>query len=104
MNGTQIVSLEEAITLAAISAQIQFGDHDESRHKKGFLEFRDLIPCEYRMVPGLERKIFTEHKKLIGLTALDGKMRYIDYCRKLKTYGVTFFLVKEKLKGDDQVS
>lgn len=35
-----------------------------------------------------------EHKKLIGVNELDAKVRYTQLCRSLKTYGITFFLVK----------
>jgi talin len=35
-----------------------------------------------------------EHKKHIGLSELDGKVKYTQLCRSLRTYGVTFFLVK----------
>ena len=100
LNGTHKVSQDDAVTLAAIRVQIQFGNHDENKHKKGFLELKDLLPSEYRKVPGMEKKIFAEHRKLIGMTELNGKLRYIKYCRELKTYGVTFFLVKEKMKGN----
>ena len=34
---------------------------------------------------------------------ISGKLRYIQYCRQLKTYGVTFFLVKEKMKGKNKL-
>jgi talin len=35
-----------------------------------------------------------EHKKCHGLDELQAKFRYVQLCRSLKTYGVTFFLVK----------
>lgn len=43
---------------------------------------------------GIEKKIFSEHKKHIGLTELDAKVLYTKTARSLPTYGVTFFLVK----------
>ena len=45
----------------------------------------------------LETKIFQEHRKLQGMTELNAKFRYVQLCRSLKTYGVTFFLIKEKV-------
>lgn len=45
----------------------------------------------------LEAKIFAEHRKLQGMTELNAKFRYVQLCRSLKTYGVTFFSVKEKV-------
>ena len=44
-----------------------------------------------------------EHRKLHSLTELNAKFRYIQLCRSLKTYGVTFFLVKEKMKGRNKL-
>lgn len=35
-----------------------------------------------------------EHKKYHGLGELDAKLKYTQLCRSLRTYGVTFFLVK----------
>lgn len=45
-------------------------------------------------VKGIEKKIFGEHKKHQGLSELDAKVIYTKNARALKTYGVTFFLVK----------
>ena len=45
----------------------------------------------------MENKIFAEHRKLQGMTELNAKFRYVQLCRSLKTYGVTFFVVKEKV-------
>ena len=38
-----------------------------------------------------------------GLNHLDAKLKYIQLCRSLKTYGVTFFLVKEKLANKNKL-
>jgi hypothetical protein len=35
-----------------------------------------------------------EHKKLGGLSEIDAKVKYTQLARSLKTYGITFFLVK----------
>ena len=39
LNGTHPVSMEEAIGFAGLQCQIQFGDHVESKHRPGFLEW-----------------------------------------------------------------
>lgn len=62
VNGTHKVTIEEATHLAAIRVQIQFGNHDDSKHKKGFLELPDLLPAEYRKTKDMEKKIFAEHR------------------------------------------
>ena len=47
---------------------------------------------------------FKENKsKLISLSELEAKLKYTQLCRSLKTYGVTFFLVKEKMKGKNKL-
>jgi talin len=45
----------------------------------------------------LEKKIFSEHRKLQGMNELNAKFRYVQFCRSLKTYGITFFLIKASL-------
>ena len=54
-------------------------------------------------VKGVEKKIFNEHKKHIGLSELESKVLYTKTARSLNTYGVTFFLVKEKLRGKNKL-
>lgn len=39
----------------------------------------------------------------MGLSEVDAKVRYVQRARSLKTYGVTFFLVKEKMKGKNKL-
>ena len=50
---------------------------------------------------GVERRVFSEHAKFTGLSQLNANFRYIQVVRSLKTYGVTFFLVKVA-KGDPE--
>ncbi len=62
------------------------------------------MPKEYVKVKGIEKKILTEYKQnLTGLSDLEAKLKYTQLCRSLKTYGVTFFLVKEKMKGKNKL-
>lgn len=61
------------------------------------------MPKEYVKVKGIEKKILQEYKNLTGLNELDAKLKYTQLCRSLKTYGVTFFLVKEKMKGKNKL-
>ena len=44
-----------------------------------------------------------EYKKLCSLSDHNAKARYIQLCRSLKTFGVTFFAVKEKMKGRNKM-
>lgn len=103
LNGTHPCSLEEACLLAGTQCQIQYGDYNESKHKPGFLELKDMLPKEYVRLKGVEKRIFGEHKDMIGMMELDAKVKYTQHCRSLKTYGITFFLVKEKMKGKNKL-
>lgn len=55
---------------------------------------KDFLPKEYVKVKGIEKKIFQEHKSVFSLTEVEAKVRYTQLARSLKTYGITFFLVK----------
>ncbi|XP_071788038.1 talin-1-like isoform X4 [Asterias amurensis] len=103
INGTHPCSYEEALQLAGTQMQIHYGDHDPARHKIGFLDLKDFLPKEYVKTKGAERRILGEHSKLIGVSELDSRVRYTQLCRSLKTYGITFFLVKEKMKGKNKL-
>ncbi|KAI9188228.1 hypothetical protein H9P43_002619 [Blastocladiella emersonii ATCC 22665] len=96
VSGKHPCTLDEAVQFAALQAQIVHGNYDEAKHKVGFLNLRECLPEEYRKTKDVERRIFNEHRKLAGMPELTVKHRYVQLCRSLKTYGVTFFLVKEK--------
>ncbi|XP_043256411.1 talin-1 isoform X1 [Colletes gigas] len=103
LDGTHPVTQEKACNFAGIQCQIQFGDHKEDKHKPGFLDLKEFLPQSYLKVKGIEKKIFAEHKKNVGLSELDAKVLYTKTARSLSTYGVTFFLVKEKMKGKNKL-
>ncbi|KAL0113705.1 hypothetical protein PUN28_012676 [Cardiocondyla obscurior] len=103
LDGTHPITQEKACVFAGIQCQIQFGDHKEEKHKPGFLDLKEFLPQSYMKVKGIEKKVFAEHKKHIGLSELDAKVLYTKTARSLNTYGVTFFLVKEKMKGKNKL-
>ncbi|XP_046826022.1 talin-1 isoform X2 [Vespa velutina] len=103
LDGTHPVTQEKACIFAGIQCQIQFGDHKEDKHKTGFLDLKEFLPQSYVKVKGIEKKVFAEHKKHVGLSELDAKVLYTKTARSLSTYGVTFFLVKEKMKGKNKL-
>ncbi|XP_063985728.1 talin-2 isoform X1 [Diachasmimorpha longicaudata] len=103
LDGTHPVTQEKACTFAGIQCQIQFGDHKEDKHKTGFLDLKEFLPQSYAKVKGIEKKVFAEHKKHVGLSELDAKVLYTKTARSLSTYGVTFFLVKEKMVGKNKL-
>ncbi|NXR69010.1 TLN1 protein, partial [Rhadina sibilatrix] len=102
LNGSHPVSFDKACEFAGHQCQIQFGPHNEQKHKPGFLELKDFLPKEYIKQKG-ERKIFMAHKNCGDMTEIEAKVRYVKLARSLKTYGVSFFLVKEKMKGKNKL-
>ncbi|GAB6032133.1 hypothetical protein CHUAL_010792 [Chamberlinius hualienensis] len=103
LDGTHPVTLEKACEFAGIQCHIQFGDHVESKHKPGFLDLKEFLPREYCKLKGVEKRVFLEHRKCYGQKELEAKVKYTALARSLKTYGVTFFLVKEKMKGKNKL-
>uniref|UniRef100_A0A7N6B6Z0 Talin 1 n=1 Tax=Anabas testudineus TaxID=64144 RepID=A0A7N6B6Z0_ANATE len=102
LNGSHPVSFDMACEFAGYQCQIQFGDHNESKHKPGFLDLKEFLPKEYIKNKG-EKKIFQAHKNCQNMTEIEAKVSYVKQARSLKTYGVSFFLVKEKMKGKNKL-
>ncbi|KAI3637909.1 hypothetical protein MIR68_004558 [Amoeboaphelidium protococcarum] len=104
VSGQHPCNMEEASQLAALQCQVQYGNHEPDKHKPGFIKLKEFVPPEYQKdKKDLEKKIYQEHRKLQGLNELNAKFRYVQLCRSLKTYGVTFFLVKEKVPGKSKI-
>ncbi|XP_017955298.1 talin-2 isoform X4 [Drosophila navojoa] len=103
LDGTHPVTQDKACEFAGIQVHIQFGPHNEAKHKPGFLDLKDFLPQSYVRVKSIEKKIFAEHKKHYDLTEIDAKVLYTKTARELPTYGVTFFLVKEKMNGKNKL-
>nr|XP_046250350.1 talin-2 isoform X5 [Scatophagus argus] len=103
LNGSHPVSFDKACEFAGIQAQIQFGPHAEHKHKPGFLDLKEFLPKEYIKQRGSEKKIFQEHKNCGEMTEIEAKVKYVKLARSLQTYGVSFFLVKEKMKGKNKL-
>jgi len=104
LNATHPVRQDDAVQFAAYQVQVQFGDHRETTHKLGFLDLKEFLPQSYiREQKKIEKKIFTEHKNIQGTPEIDAKSKYVKLARSLPTFGVHFFLVKEKLKGRNKL-
>ncbi|XP_065720219.2 talin-2 isoform X2 [Drosophila suzukii] len=103
LDGTHPVTQDKACEFAGIQVHIQFGPHNEAKHKTGFLDLKDFLPQSYVRTKGIEKKIFSEHRKHADLSEIDAKVLYTKTARELPTYGVTFFLVKEKMNGKNKL-
>ncbi|XP_018408306.1 PREDICTED: talin-2 [Nanorana parkeri] len=103
LNGSHPVSFDKACEFGGIQTQIQFGPHVEAKHKPGFLDLKEFLPKEYIKQRGAEKKLFQEHKNCGEMTEIEAKVKYVKLARSLRTYGVSFFLVKEKMKGKNKL-
>ncbi|XP_058851029.1 talin-2-like [Acipenser ruthenus] len=103
LNGSHPVSFDKACEFGGIQAQIQFGPHVEYKHKPGFLDLKEFLPKEYIKQRGAEKKIFQDHKNCGEMTEIEAKVKYVKLARSLRTYGVSFFLVKEKMKSKNKL-
>ncbi|KAK5873749.1 hypothetical protein PBY51_018761 [Eleginops maclovinus] len=103
LNGSHPVSFDKACQFGGIQAQIQFGPHIEHKHKPGFLDLKEFLPKEYIKQRGSEKKIFQDHKDCGEMTEIEAKVKYVKLARSLRTYGVSFFLVKEKMKSKNKL-
>nr|XP_055058501.1 talin-2a isoform X1 [Misgurnus anguillicaudatus]XP_055058512.1 talin-2a isoform X1 [Misgurnus anguillicaudatus]XP_055058521.1 talin-2a isoform X1 [Misgurnus anguillicaudatus] len=103
LNGSHPVSFDKACEFGGIQTQIQFGPHIEHKHKAGFLDLKEFLPKEYIKQRGAEKKLFQEHKACGEMTEIEAKVKYVKLARSLRTYGVSFFLVKEKMKSKNKL-
>eukprot|EP00039_Didymoeca_costata_P022260 m.4143 g.4143 ORF g.4143 m.4143 type:complete len:877 (-) comp2905_c0_seq2:400-3030(-) len=96
LQGKHLVPLEEAVQLAALQIQIEFG----SFVKQGMFDMREVLPEEYFQKKDVEKGVFQYHTKEIQqLTDNEARERYIALCKKSPTYGVIHFNVEEIIKG-----
>ncbi|XP_074090406.1 talin-2 isoform X3 [Macrotis lagotis] len=64
---------------------------------------KEFLPKEYIKQRGAEKRIFQEHKNCGEMSEIEAKVKYVKLARSLRTYGVSFFLVKEKMKGKNKL-
>jgi len=64
---------------------------------------KEFLPVSFIKVKNIEKKIFAEHRQHMGISDLEAKAMYTKNARDLNTYGVTFFLVKEKMSGKNKL-
>lgn len=102
LRGLHPVQKETALQLAALQAHIQYGDFPKDK-PKFHLDGKDVLPKEYAKNKENEKKVVLLYNELIGTAEIDAKSKYVHLCRGLKTYGVTFFVVKEKVPGKNKL-
>ena len=90
----------EALLLASLTLQIEYGDYDAKKHQGGFLRdiLQEYIPANvYRLhKPKIwERDLLKTYEKMNGFTEAFAKKNYLRVVEKSHTYGYTMFPVKQ---------
>jgi hypothetical protein len=101
LRGLHPVSRDTAIKLAALQCYIEYGPFEEGIQKN--VDAKNLLPKEYSRAKELEKNIIQEYRELIYEDSAAPKKKYCELCQSLPTYGVSFFLVKEKMPGKNKL-
>ncbi len=89
---------------AGLMLQITHGEHNPDRHKPGFVDdLKTILPLEYVKVKNIEKQAYGAHKRLAGVSSDECKVKFIRKARGLRTYGISFFVIKEKVVGKQKV-
>ena len=100
LRGKYAVTDTEALLLAALTLQIEYGDHNPEKHNAGFLR-NELIKYIPKHLYGLqkpevwEKDFVSTHIKMKGFTEMMSKQAYTKSCQKFRGYGYTFFQAKQ---------
>ena len=62
------------------------------------------MPPQHQKIKDAEVHIFRMYKKFVGMSETNAKMRFVQLCRSLKTYGITYFNAKESPGGNKQAN
>jgi len=99
VSGDHLTSRQEACDLAALQLQVQYGNYNPDKaNKPGWLNLKAILPPQHQKSRNIDKDILKEYSKLINTETDNGKYKYIQLCRSLKTYGITFFDIKTKVK------
>uniref|UniRef100_A0A914HYR3 Talin n=1 Tax=Globodera rostochiensis TaxID=31243 RepID=A0A914HYR3_GLORO len=101
LRGLHPVSRDTAIKLAALQCYIEYGPYEEGIQRS--VDAKNLLPKEYAKAKELEKNIIQDYRELMYEDSAAPKKKYCELCQSLPTYGVTFFLVKEKLPGKNRL-
>ena len=92
-----LISTDEAIKFAALQCQFQFGNYKPEVHETGdSLILEELVAKDFSRKRDLGKRIVQEYTKLKDLSPIDAQYRYVQLCRSLRSYGMTFFVVFEQ--------
>lgn len=95
--GKHPVTVDQAVAFAALQLQIEQGNHTPGVSQVGNL--RLICNQSHAGNKSIDPAIVAEWKKLVGMTEVNAKLRYIQAVRALPTYGITLFSVREHVPG-----
>ena len=104
LRGKYAVTDTEALLLAALTLQIEYGNHNPEKHTAGFLR-NELIKYIPKHLYGLqkpevwEKDFVSTHMKMKGFTEMMSKQAYVKSSQKFRGYGFTFFQAKQSHLG-----
>jgi len=89
-------TVEDAIILAGLQLQVNYGDHNSNTHVVGFLShnLKNFIPKQImplKKPTEWEPLIFKQHAKHIGKSPDTAKTEYLEIVKQWPYYGTTFY-------------
>jgi hypothetical protein len=97
INMVYLCKSEDACDLAALQAHARYGDYDETKSMNILNdEIESYIPA--RVFDTLDRTtvirtVAQRYSELVGYTALEAKIEYLDIAREIPSFGSSYFLV-----------
>ena len=95
LNSKHLVTVDEAIVLAGLQTQIEYGEHIKPEQ----FDLRSVVPLDHLKSPDITKLIFEDQRNYIEFTDNECRKVYIRTCRRSPTYGTINFVVKEIIKG-----
>ncbi|XP_057398379.1 tyrosine-protein phosphatase non-receptor type 21 isoform X3 [Balaenoptera acutorostrata] len=103
LEGNIPCTLEQAIQLAGLAVQADFGDFDQYE-SQDFLQKFALLPVEWlqdeKVLEEATQKVALLHQKYRGLTAPDAEMLYMQEIERMDGYGEESYPAKDSQGSD----
>ncbi|KAG2389615.1 hypothetical protein C9374_014175 [Naegleria lovaniensis] len=93
---------KQAVYLASLILQINFGDYNPEKHKIGFLNkiaLNTLLPVSVAKHdnPYWQERLFRVHKQHQGLSTRDAIYKYLEEASKTSHFGMKYFYVEHEV-------
>eukprot|EP00727_Mastigamoeba_balamuthi_P005329 m51a1_g14795 hypothetical protein (1561) ;mRNA; r:518211-523600 len=101
VSGSMPCTADEIVPLTALQLQIDKGDYVPGHN----LDLTLYLPPQYTAkAKAWEKPVINEWKHHAKMSDINGKYRYIQLTRQLKTFGITVFKVQEKVAGQRKLA